>query len=155
MLFRSSTLVLILIFVFVKASAQYKEVPGIVVNHIPALTKTYIGSPSICILPNGDYVASHDHFGPGSTQNEVALTAIFKSTNKGRTWKKTSEINGQFWSNLFVHQNRLYIIGTNRQYGNFIIRRSDNGGVTWTSQTDITNGLLLEEIGRASCGGRV
>lgn len=141
---KNSTLVLILIFVFVMASAQSEEVPGIVVNHIPALTKTFIGSPSICILPNGDYVASHDHFGPGSTHNELGLTAIFKSTNKGRTWEKTSEINGQFWSNLFVHENKLYIMGTDKQYGNFVIRRSDDDGISWTSPTESANGLLLQ-----------
>lgn len=124
--------------------AQSSKVPGIVVNHIPAHTGVYIGSPSICILPNGDYVASHDHFGPNSTEHERAVTAVYKSTNKGKSWKKISEINGQFWSNLFVHQNTLYIMGTWKHHGNFIIRRSDDGGVTWTSPTDKKSGLLLE-----------
>ena len=92
--------------------AQSTEVPGVVVNHIPAKTGLYIGSPSICILPNGDYVASHDHFGPQSTEHDRAITEVYKSTNRGKTWEKISEINGQFWSNLFVHQNELYIMGT-------------------------------------------
>ena len=112
--------------------AQSLKVPGIVVDHIPASTKTFIGSPSICILPNGDYVASHDHFGPGSTEFERALTSVFKSTNKGKSWTKISEINGQFWSNLFVYQGDLYTMGTWKHHGNLIVRKSTDGGITWT-----------------------
>lgn len=125
-------------------SVQAPEVPGVVVNHIPAYTGVYIGSPSICILPDGDYVASNDYFGTNSTEHEQALTDVFKSTNRGKSWKKISEIEGQFWSNLFVHQNELYIMGTRKHRGDFIIRRSKDGGVSWTDPTDSKNGLLLE-----------
>lgn len=124
--------------------ALAQKVPGVVVNHIPASTQTYIGSPSICILPNGDYVASHDHFGKGSTEHEQALTAVYKSSDKGKSWEKISEIKGQFWSNLFVHQNALYIMGTWKHHGNFIIRRSLDGGKSWSEPVDSQSGLLLE-----------
>jgi hypothetical protein len=124
--------------------AQSQKVPGVVVDYIPASTKIYIGSPSICILPNGDYLASHDYFGTNSTQHEQGLTAVFKSTDKGKSWLKISEIKGQFWSNLFVHQNELYIMGTWKHHGNFIIRRSLDDGITWSEPTDSKNGLLLE-----------
>lgn len=124
--------------------AQSSKVPGVVVNYIPASAKTYIGSPSICILPNGDYVASHDHFGPATTEHQQAVTAVFKSNNKGKSWSKISEIQGQFWSNLFVHKNVLYIMGTWKHHGNFIIRRSADGGATWSEPTDSKNGLLFE-----------
>ena len=43
-------------------NAKPVKVPGVVVNYIPASTKNFIGTPSICVLPNGDYIASHDHF---------------------------------------------------------------------------------------------
>lgn len=135
---------LLLFIVTFTTQAQSPNVPGVVVNQIPAHTGIYIGSPSICILPNGDYVASHDHFGPNSTEHKRAVTAVYKSTNKGKSWKKISEINGQFWSNLFVHQNALYIMGTLKHHGNFIIRRSDDGGMTWTSPDNSKTGLLLE-----------
>jgi len=125
-------------------NAQSNKVPGVVVDYIPASTKVYIGSPSICIMPNGDYIASHDHFGPGSTEHERALTSVFKSVDKGKSWKKISEINGQFWSNLFVHNNVLYIMGTWKHHGNLIIRRSTDGGFSWSDPVDGTNGLLLE-----------
>ncbi len=125
-------------------SAQTEKVPGIVVDYIPASTKTYIGSPSICIMPNGDYIASHDHFGPGSTEFQRAVTAIFRSVDNGKSWGKISEINGQFWSNLFVHNGALYIMGTWKHHGNLIIRRSLDGGLTWSDPANNINGLLRE-----------
>lgn len=128
----------------IQLSGQEIKLPGTVVDHIPASTKVYIGSPSICILPNGDYVSSHDHFGPGSTEHERALTAVFRSTDKGRTWQKISEINGQFWSNLFVHNGSLYIMGTWKHHGNLIIRRSDDHGSTWSEPYGSRTGLLRE-----------
>jgi len=141
---KSSIILILLLIVSVTTQAQSPKIPGIVVKHTPAKTKTYIGSPSICILPNGDYFASHDHFGPNSTEHERAVTTVYKSTNKGKSWEKISEINGQFWSNLFVHQNELYIMGTWKHHGNFIIRRSTDDGVTWSEPTASNNGLLFE-----------
>lgn len=118
--------------------------PGVVINHIPKSQEKYIGSPSICILPNGDYVASHDEFGPKSSEWRSAITNVFTSTDKGKTWKRISLIEGQFWSNLFYHKDALYIMGTNKHHGNFIIRKSVDGGKNWTNPYDNKNGLLLE-----------
>lgn len=126
------------------AQEEIHHAPGVVINHIPKSTGKYIGSPSICILPNGDYVASHDEFGPKSAEFYSAITHIFTSTDKGLTWEKISTIDGQFWSNLFYHNNALYIMGTNKHHGNFIIRKSTDGGNTWTIPYDKTQGLILE-----------
>ncbi len=122
--------------------AKKDKVPGKVVDYLPASTKTFIGSPSIVILPNGDYVASHDFFGPSSTEHQQALTAVFRSSDRGRSWEKLTEINGQFWSNLFVHQNVLYIMGTWKHHGNLILRKSLDGGNSWSEPTDSLHGLL-------------
>ena len=43
--------------------------PGVVIDYSPAKSRQYIGSPSLAVLPNGEYVASHDFFGPGSTRD--------------------------------------------------------------------------------------
>ena len=138
---------LISIFLFSTNSffAQTDNVPpGIVINHIPKSSEKFIGSPSICILPNGDYVASHDEFGPKSTEFRSAFTNIFSSTDKGENWERIARIDGQFWSNLFFHKGALYIMGTNKHHGNLIIRKSTDGGKTWTNPYDNKNGLILE-----------
>lgn len=137
-------LFLLPVILYGNADAGNKRVPGVVVDHIPASTRIYIGSPSVCILPDGTYIASHDHFGPGSTEYTLALTSVFRSTDKGKNWEKISEIKGQFWSNLFVKNNNLYIMGTDKHHGNFIIRRSADGGYSWSEPEDRRNGLLLE-----------
>ena len=57
----------ILITLLTAAVGLCEQVPGIVINHIPAQSQVYIGSPGIAVLPNGDYLAKHDEFGPKST----------------------------------------------------------------------------------------
>ena len=106
----------------------------------PAATRSYIGSPSIAILPDGQYVASHDFFGPGSTNNR---SVIFGSSDRGATWHKLAELKGQWWSTLFVHRDALYIFGTTKEYGNIVIRRSTDGGDLDHTATS-TSGLLRD-----------
>ena len=118
--------------------------PGVIINHFPKSSGKFIGSPSICILPNGDYVASHDEFGPESNEFRSAVSHIFNSSDKGISWKEVSVMRGLFWSNLFVHNNVLYNIGTNKHHGNVVIRKSTDGGVTWSNPYNGKNGLLFE-----------
>lgn len=124
--------------------AQDVKPPGVIVDYSPVKEGKYLGSPSICILANGDYIASHDEFGPKSTEFKSAQTLVFKSMDKGKTWNKISQINGQFWSNLFLFKGDLYIMGTNKHHGNVVLRKSTDGGVTWTNPYSAENGLILE-----------
>ena len=101
-------LLLLVINTAVKAQSGVEKVPGCIVAYSPAADKKYIGSPSIAVLPNGDFVASHDQFGPGSTEHVRAVSRIYTSSNKGKQWKQIAEINGAFWSKLFVHKNALF-----------------------------------------------
>jgi len=123
---------------------DYSQVPGVVIDHSPAATGRYVGSPSIAVLPDGAYVASHDFFGPKSTEYQSAKSAIFRSQDRGETWKQVARIDGAFWSNLFVHKGHLFLVGTTRHHGLIVIRRSDDGGRTWTSPQDGDSGLLTE-----------
>jgi hypothetical protein len=120
------------------------DVPGVEVDHSFASSGLYIGSPSIAILTNGDYVASHDFFGPNSAEFKSARSVVFRSPDRGRAWKKISEIQGAFWSSLFVHGGALYLLGLDRHHGKILIRRSMDGGETWTTPANSTSGLLRD-----------
>src|SRR5436309_6072478 len=62
---------------------DYSAVPGVVIDHSPAETQRYIGSPSIAILANGKSAASHDWFGLGPS-NDRTRFSFFRT--KGRNW---------------------------------------------------------------------
>ena len=113
--------------------------PGVVIDYQPAVSRQYIGSPSIAILPDGAYVASHDFFGPGSTQSTSAVTRVFHSIDRGRTWRQSAEMHDQFWSNLFVHRGQLYLMGATCNNGRVVIRKSSDDGATWTPPSYLTS----------------
>lgn len=119
-------------------------VPGVVIDHVPASAGLYIGSPSLAILPDGSYAASHDLFGPRSGEHVRARSLVFGSADRGRTWERLAEISGAFWSSLFVHRGDLYLLGTDRHHGNIVVRRSQDGGRTWTEPTDGKSGLIRD-----------
>ncbi|RTE55377.1 exo-alpha-sialidase [Arenibacter aquaticus] len=142
-------IILILIYFFSSISLtaqQYDDskVPGKVVAYSPASSGKYIGSPSLAILPNGNYVASHDFFGPESNEHVRATSKIYTSKNRGKSWVQIAEIDGAFWSKLFVRQGKLWFLGTDRHHGNTLVRLSEDGGKSWTNPTNGTNGLILE-----------
>ncbi len=113
--------------------------PGVVIDYEPAQSGLYIGSPSIVILPNGDYVSSHDLFGPKAAHQTAPVTKIFRSRARGKTWQKMAQLDHQFWSNLFVHQGQVFLMGTNFEYGRIVIRRSLDNGATWSDAAFLTN----------------
>ena len=120
----------------------FAEIPGVVIDHLTASGGIYIGSPSIAILPNGNLIASHDEFGPKSNAQKCARTSVFRSMDRGIKWAKLSVIDGQFWSTLFLHRGALYLLGTDKEHGSAVIRRSLDGGMTWTVPADSKSGLL-------------
>lgn len=142
---RIQYLILLLFYLPVQLYAQVwknAHVPGVVVAYSPVESVIYLGSPSIAILPDGSYVASHDTFGPKSTEFVKAVSRIYRSSDKGKSWKQIAEINGAFWSKLFVHNGTLYFFGTDKHHGNMIIRKSTDNGTHWTEPVDENNGLL-------------
>ncbi len=121
------------------------EVPGVVIAHSYGSTGIYYGSPCIVVLPNGDYVATYDEFGPNSTESDPSLKAkshVFSSSDQGCTWKYLSTIDSM-WGSLFVHDGFLYHIGCDyHPGGDTVIRRSTNNGWSWTYPVSSNWGLL-------------
>ncbi|PIY36264.1 MAG: hypothetical protein COZ06_36460, partial [Armatimonadetes bacterium CG_4_10_14_3_um_filter_66_18] len=70
-------------------------------------TKTYLGSPSLVRLANGDLLATHDYFGPGCPRNHEAeehLTSVYRSSDDGATWTNVTHVANAYWSTLFLHR---------------------------------------------------
>lgn len=127
------------------------SVPGVIVNHTPAVRRQFNGCPSLAILQNGDYIASHSLFGSAATNTD---SFVYRSRDKGQTWQQISTVSGQIWSKLFVHRNSLYLVGTDhcdnydgRLNGRIVIRRSVDGGNSWTNAQNAMNGQLTAKDG--------
>jgi len=139
-------------------SAVAAPPPGVVVDRSPDFQRVYVGCPSIAVLPDGSYVASHSWFGPGTSNDS---SEVFGSTDRGATWHKRAALQGQWWSTLFVHRGALYILGVTGNVGDIVIRRSRDGGKTWSTPTDARSGRLF--AGKYHCapvsvivhGGRI
>lgn len=123
--------------------------PGVVIDRSPDFARIHVGSPSMEILPDGTYVASHDWFGPAYGNKKV--TAVFESKDRGATWQKISEFEGQKGSMMFAVGGTLWHIGwctpgiPGRSANCIAIRRSADGGRTWTVPRDEKSGLLLSD----------
>ncbi len=132
-------------------SSDNAQVPGSIINHKPASSGVYVGAPSIVILPNGDYVNSHNFTSiEGGDRGKVHKTAIYGSKDKGKTWTFLTEMDNQRWSNLFYHNDALYLLGVQQAFGPIAIRKSLDGGKTWTLPQDKNAGILADD-GRYHC----
>lgn len=108
---------------------------GVVIAHSPAVTQQYIGSPSLAILPGGDYLATHDRFGPGSGADKLGAVSVYRSSDRGKSWHHLRDVEGLYWASLFVHNEDVYLMGTDRGDGRIAIGRSGDDGVTWKTAT--------------------
>lgn len=117
--------------------------PGVVVHNSKAVTKKFVGSPSITVLPDGTYLASHDYFG-----GIISDAFVYKSEDKGLSWERISEIKTMNWAKLFTRGDEIYLMGVAPKgtmgYGNVVILRSDDGGYSWTQPADSKHGLLMD-----------
>ncbi|MEM9389092.1 MAG: sialidase family protein [Bacteroidota bacterium] len=120
------------------------NVVGVVVGYLPYSSGSYLGSPCLLLLPNGDYVASYDW---NSHKRSIPLwdrTVIMKSTDKGRSWVEVAKLLTQHWSSLFYANDAIYIVGPTKKNGDLAIQKSQDGGYTWTSANNEHTGLLAQ-----------
>lgn len=124
-----------------------QSVPGVIAVHVPKSDGLYVGSPSLLDLGT-EILLSFDVFGPGENSRfgsgiHYDQTVVLRSADDGATWEQIAQIDGQLWSTLFEHDGAVYLMGTRSKYGDAIIRRSDDGGTTWTAADSARTGLLL------------
>ena len=127
--------------------ADFSHVPGAVIAHSPAKSKIYLGSPGIAVLPGGDYLVKCDLFGPGAPKSEGPVTRLFRSTDRGKTWSHVVDVSRLGWASVFVHHGAVYLLGTGGTGRQVVIRKSTDGGRTWTEPADENTGLLLVDGG--------
>lgn len=119
------------------------EVPGTVVNYLHpedteyAFSGRYLCSPSLIRLENGDLLASIDLYASGAPQN---LTLIYVSHDNGATWEHRAELFPCFWGKMFLSDGALYMLACSTEYGDVLIGRSDDGGVSWSKPTVLLRG---------------
>ncbi len=116
------------------------------VKYQPERSQTYLGSPCLVRLPDGALIVTHDYFGKGCPRNHEAqesLASVYRSEDNGNTWVNITHIMNCYWNHLFVHDGSLYIMGAAQEYGNIVLRRSDDGGFTWTHPVDDKTGILF------------
>lgn len=130
--------------------ADLSMVPGTVIRHEPASSGVFVGAPSLVITPEGIYIASMNFTSiQGGDRGKVHRTAVYTSTDRGLHWTLQAEIDHMRWSSLFYYRETLYLMGVYEAFGNAVIRKSLDGGKTWTSPVDRRHGLLAE--GRYHC----
>lgn len=66
---------------------------------------------------------------------------MYASHDKGETWAAVATVEGQYWSNLFVRDGDVHLLGTASDGyagdGSITISRSSDAGLTWQRQVKL------------------
>lgn len=99
-----------------------------------------MGSPSLCIAPDGSYLACHDLFGPATGEYSSGRGRLYRSTDGGKSWRHIGDFDRHFWAGLFRHHDSVYLLGTEKHHGRIVIRRSRDSGRTWSDSSVLAEG---------------
>jgi hypothetical protein len=129
---------------------DFSRVPGVVVGRLPVPSTSdrlfrravYTASPSIAVLAPEDYVITDNLFGPGSGADRSGTTRVFRSRDGGLSWRELAPLRDMKRGSLFVNGGALYLFGYRAAPGDLLIRRSRDGGETWSEPRDETDGVL-------------
>ncbi|MCR6721204.1 MAG: exo-alpha-sialidase [Chitinophagaceae bacterium] len=127
----SALVLLISLHSMAQSGPRYDKVPGIPVVHSPKSTGIYVGTPTIAIMSNGDYILGHDLYGDPIKPRR--LVHIYYSKDKGQTWQFQAEVDSIHWAGLFVIRDTVYLLGREGKSHSMAISRSTDRGKTWTS----------------------
>ena len=137
-----SRVLLVTLFLLTSLVGSAKSLfPGKVIAESADPINIFLGSPSIAVLPDGTYVASHDW---GGDKVSGTYTSVYTSADKGLNWQLASTVKDMRWANLFVHNGSLYLMGVKSGFGDISIRKSTDAAKSWTTATDATNGILYK-----------
>lgn len=116
-------------------------VPGTVIYNSDNSDRNFVTDPALTVLPNGNYIAGCRARFNGKT----GFVRLYRSTDKGKTWKVLSDIPEVGFYTIFVHNAALYLMGTKGGFNHIVILRSDDDGHNWTTPIDSKHGLLSGE----------
>lgn len=109
--------------------ARENLMPNNLVTVVESLVNShFLGTPAITKF-QGKYYISHDYYG----EHPKNISSIYMSENL-QHWEKLADINGIYWASLFVYQGKLFLLGTDEEYGNIAIKYSENGK-DWQGKT--------------------
>lgn len=124
--------------------ARCGEAVGTVVNYLHcedeaySYSGRYLCSPSLLKHPDGYMLASMDLYEHAAPQN---LTLIYRSDDGGVTWRYVTELMPCFWGKLFLHRGDVYMLACSTEYGDLLISKSPDGGMTFPAPTVLLRGL--------------
>lgn len=123
--------------------ARCADAIGTVVNYLHpddqayAFSGHYLCSPSLLRHPDGYLLSSMDVFDRNHPQN---LTMIFRSDDDGVTWYYVCDLMPCFWGKLFLHKGEVYVLSCATQYGDILIGKSPDGGMTFDAPVVLLRG---------------
>ncbi|RKN78997.1 sialidase family protein [Paenibacillus ginsengarvi] len=121
-------------------TADYANMLVSEVNEMNASTGIFLSSPSLLRLDENTLLVTHDYSGPNSPHRK---TSVHRSTDNGQTWEHVVMLDGIYWASLFAHEGSIYLLGTSGPLESIVIRKSDDGGTSWTTASDASSGLLF------------